>query len=361
MPGLDVVRGLAILLVLYNHGVHPFHTEFSGINPLLSFFWQMSWYGWLGVHLFFVLSGFLITGILLDSREKDDYYKRFYLRRAVRILPAYLVVLVFLKSTHWIDWRYLAVALLYMTNVCSAFHTVPQYGPLWSLSVEEQFYITWPLAVKNLSRRGLLWLSVAIVALSPLLRLGLLYGPRIANDYLHKTWAVGDFFASGAILSIAVRSPRMRPWLDKIAYPLLIAGVVTLAVSMAIPNAPSTLLSRVEYATNQEPMLILWTAVVLLAFLNPQIANFRLLRPLVFISDISYGIYLYHMIVYVYVDRYWPIDTQNPLTTLVMWGARLAVETALSIAVAWISRRTLEEFFLRLKLNMRRPKAPASA
>ena len=94
MPGLDVVRGFAILMVLSYHVIATFGPQFSG--------WRHSFiaifeYGRTGVHLFFVLSGFLITGILIDSREDGDYYKVFYLRRLLRIVPAYLMMIAVLK------------------------------------------------------------------------------------------------------------------------------------------------------------------------------------------------------------------------------------------------------------------------
>ncbi len=194
MPGLDVLRGLAILMVLPSHSYADKANEFHQVGswPVTLLYGTSQW-GYEGVLLFFVLSGLLITGILMDSKTHQDYYRGFYLRRFLRIAPAYLLLLAVLKLTHWIDWPYLGVCILYLANVCSLFHLKPEYGPIWSLSVEEQFYLTWPLAVRKLSTRALLWLSIAIVALTPILRLLLLYGPKRLSDWPHKTWAVADF------------------------------------------------------------------------------------------------------------------------------------------------------------------------
>src|ERR1700674_3297809 len=100
MPELDSIRGIAILAVLLYHGFY-WHTDLTAFphfeRLIITFFWT----GRLGVNLFFVLSGFLITGLLLDARNRDDYYRRFYVRRALRILPAYLAIIVILAATHY--------------------------------------------------------------------------------------------------------------------------------------------------------------------------------------------------------------------------------------------------------------------
>jgi peptidoglycan/LPS O-acetylase OafA/YrhL len=100
MPELDSLRGLAILLVLLFHGMAP--VQNAALSPAGRIIFKLSLYGWGGVNLFFVLSGFLITGILLDSRDRADYYRRFYIRRALRILPALYAILILLMIGGWI-------------------------------------------------------------------------------------------------------------------------------------------------------------------------------------------------------------------------------------------------------------------
>jgi peptidoglycan/LPS O-acetylase OafA/YrhL len=212
MPGLDVVRGTAILMVLFAHGLGENAPLFWGYpSRSVLFLHGVLLSGVYGVHIFFVLSGFLITGILLDSRHRPDYYKSFYLRRTLRILPAYLLLLVVLKSSHWISARFLIASLLYLSNMPRLFGATTDYGGLWSLSVEEQFYLTWPFLVRKLNRKALLWLCVSLVVLTPVLRLALLYAPPSIGDIYYKTWDVMDFFAVGALLAMAARSPRFRP------------------------------------------------------------------------------------------------------------------------------------------------------
>src|ERR1700722_15052284 len=104
MPELDVLRGIAVLMVLFLHGMAPpLHGHLSNVGRELL---ALSQYGGAGVNVFFVLSGFLITGILLDSQHRQDYYRRFYLRRALRILPAFYAVLSVLLLAGWIGWRF---------------------------------------------------------------------------------------------------------------------------------------------------------------------------------------------------------------------------------------------------------------
>jgi peptidoglycan/LPS O-acetylase OafA/YrhL len=109
-------------------------------------------FGITGVQLFFVLSGFLISGILIDTAASKGYYRKFYMRRALRILPAYLLMLTVLWVDHAVSWRFVLAGLLYVANMASLVGAgSSEYGPLWSLAVEEQFYLIWPVFVRRLS------------------------------------------------------------------------------------------------------------------------------------------------------------------------------------------------------------------
>src|SRR5579872_4752966 len=157
---LDGLRGLAVLMVFATHAF--------GV-PLL----------WLGVDLFFVLSGYLITKILLRLKEQqlDDapgssYWAAFYLRRAQRILPAYLIFLACISffGAHWMrTWYWYS---FFIANIGAAFHKLgsQMLDPLWSLAVEEQFYLLWPCLVLLCSIKKLRWIALAIIFASPVLR-----------------------------------------------------------------------------------------------------------------------------------------------------------------------------------------------
>src|SRR5688572_15010220 len=177
---LDAVRGIAILLVIFHNQAPKYPT--LRLEP-----WFAN--GWMGVDLFFVLSGLLITGVLLDARGSDRYFRNFYARRCLRIWPLYYSVLLFMfvvvplvrpseaaeifadRSSPW--WSY----PLFLQNFLVPVPTSAT-GPLgvsWSLAIEEQFYLVWPLVVRYCSRRQLLVIAIAVIALSPALRFFLSY------------------------------------------------------------------------------------------------------------------------------------------------------------------------------------------
>jgi peptidoglycan/LPS O-acetylase OafA/YrhL len=210
MPELDSLRGVAILLVCFFHAfdVPGLMAHLTGVARL---FVAATLGGWAGVFLFFVLSGFLITGILVDSKSKPDYYKRFYIRRALRILPAFyllLLLLWLLPHTGWLQdrrvgWKFIVLSFFYLANVTGFFGVPGQYAALWSLAVEEHFYLLWPTVIRAFSRRTAIACAVAIFLTCPILRavayrLGYFYG----GGY---TWLVADALAIGALMGILSR------------------------------------------------------------------------------------------------------------------------------------------------------------
>ncbi len=134
MPELDTTRGIAILSVLFYHGFF-WSNGVTGLQGAARFFVQLTRFGWLGVNLFFVLSGFLITGILIESKQRTDYYKRFYIRRALRILPAFYAVLLVLTLMPSQNGRYLFLSFFYLSNLATLFAIPMTYTMLWSLAV----------------------------------------------------------------------------------------------------------------------------------------------------------------------------------------------------------------------------------
>jgi peptidoglycan/LPS O-acetylase OafA/YrhL len=180
-PTLDGVRGLAILLVLLFHGAYPYHL-IAPDHPFALFD-----FGWMGVDVFFVLSGFLITGILLEAKRRPRYFVHFYGRRTLRIFPLYYLVLgvVFIvmpllvsdlelgapESNQVYLWTYTSnLYTAYMGQWMFHSGTV-DLNHTWSLAIEEQFYLLWPLLVRWTSRRSLIWICGAIFLATPLVRL----------------------------------------------------------------------------------------------------------------------------------------------------------------------------------------------
>src|SRR5277367_3766392 len=231
LPQLDAVRGVAILLVMLvnTSDKYPqFHLQHFFGN------------GWMGVDLFFVLSGFLITGILLDSKEFPHYFKNFYARRALRILPLYYSILIFMfvivpllrpseaheiftRASPW--WSY----PIFLQNFGVALPTMAT-GPLgtsWSLAIEEQFYLLWPLVVFIFSPRQLRRIAAVMIILSAPLAFYLSsHGFLIYSNVFCRQ--VG--LMAGALLVLLLRSETFQP--EKFLTTAWISFVVTLAVAL---------------------------------------------------------------------------------------------------------------------------------
>jgi peptidoglycan/LPS O-acetylase OafA/YrhL len=220
VPELDGIRGLAILMVLQFHWAEGL----TRMNSVESTLYSVLRCGWLGVDLFFVLSGYLITGVLADAKAKPHYFKNFYMRRVLRIFPAYYGFVFFaqfvlpplLRLGHhqaiWQDtdfWWY----WLHLTNIGLAIHAPGAQGfsHFWSLAVEEQFYLLWPLLIFCLSRRAAMRTTMGLIMLAPVLRtiLALMGNSQPAAYVLMPCRA--DALAMGAWLALAQREGALNP------------------------------------------------------------------------------------------------------------------------------------------------------
>src|SRR5438552_4153503 len=212
IPQLDGIRGVAILLVIMVHVSDKYpslHLQYLFGN------------GWMGVDLFFVLSGFLITGILVDTKQSDDYFKNFYARRCLRIWPLYYSVLFFMfvvvpflrpseahtifeRSSPW--WSF----PLYLQNflVPIPASAAGALGVTWSLAIEEQFYLVWPIIVRSCSNVVLRRIAISVICLSPVLRLFL---SSMGVILYSNTFSRLDGLMAGAVLAIVVRSVDFVP------------------------------------------------------------------------------------------------------------------------------------------------------
>jgi peptidoglycan/LPS O-acetylase OafA/YrhL len=371
MPELDTVRGIAILLVVFFHGFGE--SALAGLSGLPRLFVMATTPGWMGVNLFFVLSGFLITGILLDGREKPHYYKNFYIRRALRILPVYYLLLVvfwFLPRLGIVDhrrasWQFVGLSFIYLSNVSNLFGVPMQYGPLWSLAVEEHFYLLWPAAVRFFSRRRLAWLAVGIFLGSPILRaiaFGLKY--EYGNPY---SWLVADGLAAGALLAIYCRqASTQRKDIRQVSIWCMGSALLLLAIGLPF----GILLSRtLAGGSLRVTMLNLFFAGALGATLLLGTSRWSWLvqRPtLRFFGEISYGLYLIHMLVFDVFDHfaalYFPsisdVGAQGHFGRMML---RFMIVASISVGVAVISRRTIEARFLSLKDRWTNDDAPEAA
>ncbi len=317
IPQLDGLRAVAILAVIINHTLHI---------PLT----------WVGVDIFFVLSGFLITGILLERKIESPtvggYFHYFYSRRAFRILPPYLLTLVvyslIFTSTAFQPWPLFA---FFGMNLQPFFHhsyvVVPL--PLWSLAVEEQFYLVWPVIILFVSEKVLLRLAVAAVLLTPLLRV-------LATPYYFTWFPIyiltpfrADLLCAGAILAMLWkrRTPDTEDLCRSWAWFGVIAGFGGLAFVQIWPHL--RLASNSRGANGLDYSLSVLGSFSLLAW---TLASRGWLRSLLasstmrFLGQISYTMYLTHIIAIFVAER----TIHNPFVLTV-------VALSATVLYSWLS------------------------
>jgi peptidoglycan/LPS O-acetylase OafA/YrhL len=351
MPELDSLRGVAILLVVFYHGFF-WSNGLAGLSGIAKLFVNLTRIGWLGVNLFFVLSGFLITGILADSKTKKHYFQRFYVRRALRILPAFyalLLVLCFLPSQ---NKAYLLLSFFYLSNLASLLGIPMTYTMLWSLAVEEHFYFVWPAFVRILSGRALMIYAMTIVCAEPFLRAWYFFRhwPE-GSGYL--TWLVADGLAMGAILAMAVRLPQFT----RKGLALLVVIVIGAAASMALFGARYGILTQrrllgASLLLTVAHLFFLGALGLTLLFGTSAWKRLVNVPVLQFFGEISYGLYLIHWLFFTLYDaimnKYWP----NPHPAGGRMGfllLRFICVAGFASIFAFLSRRYFEGPFLRLK------------
>ena len=212
LPALDGLRGVAILLVVA-HNLQLLEAPQGWIGRFAEFGLN---FGWVGVQLFFVLSGFLITRILLDTREVSNYYRSFFARRALRIFPVYFLTLLFmlLVLPKFTSSANLGVATwpywLYLANWTQPGQGAAAYVPhLWSLAVEEQFYLVWPFLLHRRSSTATWWMCLAIAAISLLARIALLAAEVNPDAIYMFTFCRMDALALGGAAATALRIPNL--------------------------------------------------------------------------------------------------------------------------------------------------------
>ncbi len=275
---LDGIRALAILAVFVSHSAQ--------IRFL-----------WMGVDVFFVLSGFLITGVLLDGKQLGlgKYLRGFYARRARRILAPYGIFLALASLFVGVAWMRYWYFYIFLANLLQPLHiSFPgAFGPLWSLAVEEQFYLAWPLAVYFLSERSLGRLCVALMIAAPLLR-GMFH---FADHYVvyESTIFRMDLLAAGALLCLVWRSRRdlVERWGAKAGILLAAAGYAGLRI-LAHNGMNLSSNTRASNVLVFEATLITSLGLMVYA-LGGKGVGWLKVRPLTYIGQISYSMYLVHI------------------------------------------------------------------
>jgi peptidoglycan/LPS O-acetylase OafA/YrhL len=303
---LDGLRGVAILSVMLYH----FTGSYKGANPLLHLWSLVAGAGWMGVDLFFVLSGFLITGILYDTAHTEHKVRNFYARRALKIFPLFYAVLfglLMLTPVLHMHWRpEHLLYFIYLSNVSSLL--VPDFqlpnqwvnlGHLWSLAVEEQFYLLWPFVVWRVKNRTtLLRIILAVLVAGPILRVLLLATGMDALDMSRLLVTRADSLLFGAAVALLARGPSA----DRIpAGAILFIAVSLLAILLYVTHGPeqsSAWIATVGYSA----IAICCASLIFLAQQGSNWVTTLFDRPLLrFFGRYSYGLYLFHGLYFVYL------------------------------------------------------------
>jgi peptidoglycan/LPS O-acetylase OafA/YrhL len=363
LPVLDGLRGLAVLAVIFFH-INLIGEATYGFDGALGVLARSCW---CGVDLFFVLSGFLITGILLDARGAPHYFRNFYARRGLRILPLYygLLAVVFLVGPLFKSLatpRFEALAhnqlplWLYYCNLSVAWTGDRnfnaewiEFNHFWSLAIEEQFYLIWPAVVLLCGRRGLAVVCLTLIGTALLLRGAYVW----AGDYYY--WTVytltpcrWDGLALGGLLALAYRTPG---WRARLAWPARISAIACLLVLAGFAvtwdglGVEPPLMQVVGYSL----LALFFGALLVLAVNAPAsgIAGRAWSHPVLrFFGKYSYGLYVVHPNVMEYLMGV------LPGTGLARWlgaGVFAVASLGLSVALAWLSWHLYEKHFLKLK------------
>jgi len=370
IPVLDGLRGIAVIAVmLYHFAMSP--AAKSGLNDVLV---RVSRFGWIGVDLFFVLSGFLITGILIDAKKSDHYFRNFYARRTLRIFPLYYAVLAlfYLIAPHTNLYpvegvakavKYQAWFWLYASNFLTAIKgqwVFEQFTHFWSLAVEEHFYLFWPAIVYLVSQRNLARVCVAFIVGGLAIRMTFeAMGCNMYYAHLLTPSRV-DSLAMGGLIAVLAREGKGLKSLAPIAQ--IVAGFCLISVAAIYafihdfqPGYPMAgkhgypIVRTVGFTI----LALLFASILTLSVTaEPKGPAGRILggRVLRFFGKYSYALYIFHVLI-VPPIREWVSPEKLSHTIGAFGGLVVHIATcfAASILLALLSWHLYEKHFLKLK------------
>ena len=344
-PELDVLRFFAFLAIYLSHSLSIDPSDWVRYHvpdKIATLMTAIASSGRFGIQLFLLLSGYLITSLLLRERwiKGDVNLRAFYIRRILRIWPLYFFILVVAVLWPWTGRLPLPYFLAYLL-LAGNWITV-MLGPpaswasiLWSVSIEEQFYLSWPLVVKFFSRKRCLHVAIGLIAMANVARLYLAVGPLQPCTVFPNTFAQLDSIGVGILCAIALKG----------SVPILSTGQRLLLLYSGL----ALLIGCGYFGKVESPIFVIagYPAVMFgcLALFLAVCGTSLSWRPLVELGKISYGLYVYHVLALSLLGRALGGKSGTTLRFLVYWWGGLL----LTIALASVSYRWLEIPFLRLK------------
>jgi peptidoglycan/LPS O-acetylase OafA/YrhL len=363
IPALDGIRGLAVLLVMAEHllwsNLHSGNHFFDFANAIRGA-------AWTGVDLFFVLSGFLITGILCDSLSSGHYFRNFYARRVLRIFPLYygfLLLLICLTYPLNLQWHGTQYILLTYTQNLGVFTFRPaefiNLNHFWSLAVEEQFYLVWPCVVFFVrDARRLIIIGLVLSAGALILRLVMLAKGAPVDEIYAFTGCRADSLMIGGVLALTLRTRFQRSLLRHSSTAFIVLFVVMVcagfylggfdARNAAVQGVGYTIIALADAALIAT--VIARSAITRIAFEN------GFMR---FFGKYSYGIYVFHYsldaaLTHLLRQRFNATFHSKAMSVVLS----ALIVAALAVLVAFASYHLYEKHFLKLKKHFEPRSAP---
>jgi peptidoglycan/LPS O-acetylase OafA/YrhL len=365
LPALDGVRGIAILWVML-HNLSLMEIG-AGSGPLMHLLIDGIDAGWAGVTLFFALSGFLITGILLDSREAPGYYRNFYVRRVLRIFPLYygvlfvafvlIPLLVHPVPLHVAEDRPEQIWLwTYLSNwglpYGIADYTFPHF---WSLAVEEQFYLLWPLLVRSRGPRAVLRLAAVLAAASLLVRAAMAVAGAPPEALYAFSVTRMDALALGGAAAAVLRMPAWRAWVAARAG-LLLGVAVGLFMAGFLGFHALRRLDPMTQTVGYTLLAVCFSLLVLALAAADATGKQRWwaqgwrIAPLRVLAKYSYGMYIFHKILGDVWGKPWMRSHGDAvLRSLPANLLYFALGVLATLGIAMLSYHLVEKRFLQLK------------
>ncbi len=359
MPALDGIRGVAIIWVVLHNTTDLLPTVLQGPWHVLAFLVHP---GWIGVQLFFALSGFLITGGLLDTQSAANYFRAFYARRALRILPLYYTVLILLLVVAPVlhlgtpelhaDAKQQLSLWLFVVNWT---HTAPYgFGHFWSLAIEEQFYLFWPLVVRRLSARRLLKTCVCIAVVALVARCILVLSGASSQTVYTATISHLDALALGGAGACLLRIPAAGTWLASRLRAIDLCTLALFAVGFPVTRGYSPDSLQCELF-GFSLLAICCAALVTSAAVGGEQARQTLIARalswpfLRYCGKYSYAIYIFHQLIHKLLGEPWLVSrfgSQPPAPIVYAYSVCIGL---VSFCAAFLSYQLLEKRFLALK------------
>lgn len=361
LPGLDGVRGVAILLVIA-HNLATVQLPASGVGHLLELSLDL---GWIGVQLFFVLSGFLITRILMQTQAAPNHFRAFFGRRVLRIFPLYYAaLLVAFVIVPWVGTPSAALAhdqqhqqwlWLYLSNWTGVLSFESQVFPhFWSLAIEEQFYLLWPFLIYRMKPRQVLALCLVIAAVALGARIWMVWHGALHEEIYTYTVCRMDALALGAAVAAWLQCPGVRARLVPLRDRVAIASAFLALVGVVLTHGYPRLGDWGQTLGYTWLALVFALAVLAVALSDPHgdAAWLRLLRwaPLRTLGFYSYAMYVFHKPLHDHVGRpllmhFGLLDQPSSVVAL----AYVSLGAVVTLLLAVASYHLFEKHFLSMK------------